>query len=400
MSDYIQENTKEIPVKYQPDVAVAGGGIAGIAAALAAARNGADVLLIEKQCMVGGLATSGLIAGYLPLCDGYGHQVSYGIAEELLRLSIRYGAQSEVPLAWLEKKEETEKQKKRYEVQFNPQYMALLTEQQLIKEHVHILYDSQICGVTCKDDRIAELLVENKSGRLAVRAKTYVDATGDADLYWYAKHPTRLFSKGNILAGWYYFYDGVQVKLRPLGFAEVFEEEKKNTVKPLVNRRFYGVDGQEISELLLLSHEAVLKDIIEMKKEKPAMEPVSIAGMPQLRMTRCMQGEYELKETDNDVDFPDSVGMIADWRKRGMVYEIPYRSLYSKKLGNVISAGRCSCTDDGMWDISRVIPPCAVTGEAAGTAAAMTTDFGELSYERLAKRLRRQGQKLKISEIE
>ena len=112
MSDYIQENTKEIPVKYQPDVAVAGGGIAGIAAALAAARNGADVLLIEKQCMVGGLATSGLIAGYLPLCDGYGHQVSYGIAEELLRLSIRYGAQSEVPLAWLEKKGRDRKTKK------------------------------------------------------------------------------------------------------------------------------------------------------------------------------------------------------------------------------------------------------------------------------------------------
>lgn len=399
MSDYIQENAKEIPVKYHPDVVVAGGGIAGIAAALAAARNGADVLLIEKQCMVGGLASSGLIAGYLPLCDGRGHQVSYGIAEELLRLSIRCGAQSELPLAWLNKKEETAKQNKRYEVQFNPQYMALLAERQLIKEHVHILYDSRICGVISSEDRITELLLENKSGRLAVRGKTYVDATGDADLYWYAKHPTRLFEKGNILAGWYYLFNGEQVKLRPLGFAEVFEEKKKDTVKPLVNRRFYGIDGQEISEMLFLSHEAILNDILELKKEKQDIEPTALAGMPQLRMTRCIQGEYELKESDNDVNFPDSVGMIADWRKRGMVYEIPYRALYSKKLGNVIGAGRCICTDDGMWDISRVIPPCAVTGEAAGTAAAMTTDFGELSYDRLAKRLRRQGQKLIFSEI-
>ena len=63
MRDYITETARELPVKYQPDVLVAGGGIAGIAAALAAARNGADVLLIEKQCMVGGSGTCGLIAG-------------------------------------------------------------------------------------------------------------------------------------------------------------------------------------------------------------------------------------------------------------------------------------------------------------------------------------------------
>ena len=71
-----------------------------------------------------------------------------------------------------------------------------------------------------------------------------------------------------------------------------------------------------------------------------------------------------------------------------MVYEIPYRTLYNRKLHNVISAGRCISVDDGMWDISRVIPPCAVTGEAAGTAAALTTDFTELSYGRLAEMLK------------
>lgn len=399
MRDYITETARELPVKYQPDVLVAGGGIAGIAAALAAARNGADVLLIEKQCMVGGLATSGLIAGYLPLCDGNGVQVSFGIAEELLRLSIRLGAQSELPEHWLEKGPAEERKKKRYEVQFNPQYLALLAERQLTEENIHILYDTRICVVKYRENRIEGIMAENESGRFAITAKSYVDATGTALLYELAGLPTRMFARGNILAGWYYYSDGGSLRLRPLGYAEVFDEEKKDTVKPLINRRFYGIDGQEITDFLILSHRETLKDLQKLKETAEGIEPAAIAGMPQLRMIRCMQGEYCLKESENDVSFSDSIGMIADWRKRGMVYEIPYRTLYSGQLRNVISAGRCISVDDGMWDISRVIPPCAVTGEAAGTAAALTTDFTELSYGRLAEKLKKQGQKLKLSEI-
>ena len=72
------------------DIAVCGGGFAGISAALAAARQGKRTLLLEKQFLLGGLGTAGLITIYLPLCDGFGHQVSFGIAEELLRLSIKH----------------------------------------------------------------------------------------------------------------------------------------------------------------------------------------------------------------------------------------------------------------------------------------------------------------------
>lgn len=422
--NYIVEESKQIPVTYTPDVTVAGGGVAGIAAALAAARNGAKVLLLEKQCMLGGLATAGLVTVYLPLCDGLGRQMSYGICEELLRLSIRLGAQNEEPTAWLEHKSKEEKLKRRYEVQFNPHYFAILAEQLLLKEGVQILYDTKVCGVQCEDlpaktdetadgkmpaktdeagsgsgQRLSALIIENKSGRQAVCSKTYVDATGDADLYWYAGAPTRLFGKGNLLAGWYYYYDGEKVKLRAHGECENFAVEGADTPK-LSQRRFSGVDGQELSEQVILSHESSLNDMMKLREQMPGMEPVTIASMPQLRMTRCPIGEYELKEAENDVDFPDSVGMIADWRKKGMVYEIPYRALYSKSLRNVISAGRCICVDDGMWDISRVIPPCAVTGEAAGTAAALTEDFTTLAYDILAERLYAQGQRLKFAEAE
>ena len=86
------------------DVAVCGGGFAGISAALAAAREGKKVVLFEKQYMLGGLGTSGLVTIYLPLCDGVGHQVSFGIAEELLKLSVKYGAEARYPENWLDGK--------------------------------------------------------------------------------------------------------------------------------------------------------------------------------------------------------------------------------------------------------------------------------------------------------
>ena len=86
--EYIREELNT-PVTNECDVLVVGGGVAGIAAALAAARHGARVILCERGFLLGGLATAGLVTIYLPLCDGFGRQVSFGLAEELLRLSIR-----------------------------------------------------------------------------------------------------------------------------------------------------------------------------------------------------------------------------------------------------------------------------------------------------------------------
>ena len=94
--------TRQTPVTEECDVLVCGGGFAGISAALAAARQGKQVLLLEKQYMLGGLGTAGLVTIYLPICDGCGRQVSFGIAEELLRLSIRYGAEDLYPDNWLD----------------------------------------------------------------------------------------------------------------------------------------------------------------------------------------------------------------------------------------------------------------------------------------------------------
>ena len=84
----IVEPSRELEVLGDYDVVVVGGGIAGVAAALASARGGAKTCLLEKFCALGGLATIGNVIIYLPLCDGRGHQVSAGICEELFRLSV------------------------------------------------------------------------------------------------------------------------------------------------------------------------------------------------------------------------------------------------------------------------------------------------------------------------
>ena len=101
--------------------------------------------------------------------------------------------------------------------------------------------------------------------------------------------------------------------------------------------------------------------------------------------TRKILGEYVLHDAEMHKYFEDSIGMISDWRKRGPVYEIPFSALYSKKIKNLITAGRCISVTDSMWDISRVIPSCAVTGQAAGTAAALTDDFALLDVKELQK---------------
>ena len=89
--------------------------------------------------------------------------------------------------------------------------------------------------------------------------------------------------------------------------------------------------------------------------------------------------------------FEDSIGMVSNWKKRGPVYEVPFRTLYNKEMKNLIVAGRCTSVNETLWDVMRVIPCCAVTGQAAGTAAAMTDDFSALDVSKLQEKLRHNG---------
>ena len=89
--------------------------------------------------------------------------------------------------------------------------------------------------------------------------------------------------------------------------------------------------------------------------------------------------------------FEDSIGMVSDWRRRGPVFEVPFGTLYNPNVKNLIMAGRCTSVDDELWDVMRVIPCCAVTGQAAGTAAAMSDDFTSLDVKTLQRKLEENG---------
>jgi glycine/D-amino acid oxidase-like deaminating enzyme len=403
----VLEESRRTEVRFAADVLVAGGGIAGIAAAMAAARNGKKVILLEREYALGGMATLGLITIYLPLDDGAGEQVVFGIGEELLHLSIRHGAEAKYPKAWLEGGTKQEKIDHRFVVQYNPHLFALDAERLLTDLGVDILYGTLACGVIKDGARISSVLVENKSGRSAIQAESYIDCTGDADLCHLAGAPTALHAGGNGLASWYYYYTEGSVKLKMFGLADVIPEKGEELqgqgsgddnvkVESLGNMRFSGVDGAELSRAVIEAHTTMYQDILERKAEAADFVPVTISSIPLVRMSRRLQGAYAMDDTESRVFMEDSIGMTGDWRKRGPAYELPYRLLYGPEVPNLLAAGRAISVTDAMWDITRVIPACAVTGEAAGAAAALTSDFPRLDVKKLQDLLVAQGGKLHL----
>ena len=378
--------TNQINVCGDFDVIIAGGGIAGVSSALSAARQNKKVLLIETSYILGGLATSGLVTIYLPLCDGFGKQVSFGICEELIRLSVKHCCEDKYCKAWLEGGSIDEKKAQRFEVQYNPHLFAMEAEKLLLENGVKILYGTKICGVKKNGNRIEYIIIENKSGRLAYKCGAAVDCTGDADLFLYSGMEFDTFKAKNVLASWYYCFSQGKTALKMLGYSE--DPNNLSESKPLIARRFTGLDGDENSEMVQLAHEQMLKDILKHRRNDSTYVPVTVSTIPQLRMTRKIIGDYVLDESEEHKYFNSSVGMISNWKKSGPVFEIPFETLYNSKCVNLFAAGRCISVTDLMWDISRVIPACAVTGEAAGIAAAVSCDCDKVNISELQKKLK------------
>lgn len=379
MKQVICEPARDVPVAGQYDVVVAGGGVAGIAAALSAKRAGAKrVLLVEREYALGGLATLGLVTIYLPLCDGKGHQVSFGLAEELLKLSVSHGAEKPIPACWQEDMP-PQLRLKRYECGFNAALFSILCERLLLREGVEIRYGTQVCGVSMAQERVEALITESKSGRQAYLCASVVDATGDADVCRLAGERTALFQQGNILAAWYYAVEKDGLTLHPIGFCDKPDNEKNGADKARTEgvRRYAGLTAEELSKMMADSHAWALEHFLAKGEAAPDHMMTTLPTIPQIRMTRRLDNERRMRLADAGHRQRDSLGLISNWKKPGPVYEVPLGALCGG-IPNLYAAGRNVAAEEDMWDVTRVIPCCAVTGEAAGLAAALGRDVPTL----------------------
>lgn len=149
------------------------------------------------------------------------------------------------------------------------------------------------------------------------------------------------------------------------------------------------------------SHDSLLRHYLGQENLSPTHMIATIATIPQIRMTRRICGPTTMDKSDDHRSFADSVGMFGNWKNkfRGEAYELPYSCLYGKKIKNLATAGRSISVTDTMWDVTRVIPVCAVSGEAVGTAAALGQNFAEVDIATLQATLRKNGVKLHLEEV-
>ena len=374
------------------DIIVAGGGVAGVAAAVTAARLGKKTLLIEKTVGLGGLATTGLINLFVPMCNGRGVQIIKGMAEELLRLSIKDGYDT-IPEEWRYGEPGFGKTNVRYVTRFSaPIFTMALTE--LVKnEGVDVLFDTVIIQPVMEGNVCRGLAVENKTGCEYYSAKMIVDTTGDADVLYRAGVPT--VQGGNFHS---YFTMGADVE-------SCREAAEKRNMSKLYGYKFTGGaaslygDGQpegkplragttvrDVTDYIIENHIECLENL--RKTDRLERTVVALPAMPQFRTTRHIDGDYTLKTEDAYRHFDDSIAAICDFDRRDYLYEVPYRTLIKTGFPNIITAGRCAAADGYAWDVLRVIPPAIITGQAAGNACAMAIDSGSAIYEIEVEQLR------------
>ena len=378
------------------DVAVVGAGIAGVSAAIQAARCGKKVVLIEKTVWCGGLASTGLIYIYLPLCDGNGHQATSGIAEELLHRSMKYGPGDVYP-KWRDGRNSSERE--RFRNVFSPASLILALDEILEENKIDLWLDTVAASVRTDGNRLKAITVCNKSGVGEISADVFIDATGDAQLF--RQCDVACHNTANALAVWALeFRRGEKDHDK---FGEGLGDEvfifPKNTGGGLT-----GINGKMVSNYMLDSRRILRDRYSNQEKDRHDFYPLMLAGMPQLRRIWSIDAAYVLKEEDAKNEFEDTIGMAGDWRKAGPVWEIPYRSLYAENgPENLIAAGRITGAEGDAWEITRVIPTAALTGQAAGMAAASSldsgTDFRTLDVPALQKKLHDAGVFLRRSEI-
>ena len=408
----ITEPERGVPVAAEAEVVVVGGGPGGIMAALASARTGADTLLVERYGFLGGMATAGLMTSF----NGFRNerppnhvQTVKGLAQELVdRLREAGGAcgctahgnfgDLQPGLA-------------PYAVSLDPEVLKHVALEMLAEAGVHLLLHTTLCAAMVEGRRVAACVVESKSGRQAIVAKVYVDATGDGDL---AAHAGARFEQASKVGD---RMMPVSLMYRVSGIPKPGPDECRLWANGITT--FWGpgegeVDGSDAADLSAAEVRArrqVSEHLVRLRQQHADATLVETATTIGVRETRRIVGLYTVTEEDclTGRPQPDSIAVSSNpvpgyYGQRRFLdhlgFEIPYRSLVPADLDNVLLAGRCISACQPAFQSARSMAPNMAISQAAGTAAAMSVSQScrpaELSVLSLQRRLEADGAVVRV----
>ncbi|MDR0573259.1 MAG: FAD-dependent oxidoreductase [Tannerella sp.] len=412
------------------DVIVTGGGPAGCAAAVAAAREGARTLLIERSGALGGMGTSGLLNAWCPFTDG--EKIIYkGIAEKVF-LEAKKGVPHVRGNDW---------------APINAEHLKVVYDDLILSQDVSVLFFSTVATVEMKHkDEIDAILVANKAGLTAYKAKLFIDCTGDGDLAAWSgagydlgdeneevQEGTLCFTIANIDAYQYSLValHGSNTKspihaIRQSGKYNLIKDDHLNDKVTGPSHLAFNaghvtvnsLDPVSLSQAMMTGrklarqmHEGLIEFAPKVFAASYLAGTGSLMGIRESRRIKC-DYTFSIDDWLARRDFEDNIGRNSyyiDVHKenskryprynKGESHGIPYRCMTPVGLKNVLVAGRCISADHYAYGSLRVMPPCLVTGEAAGVAAGLiyksnSPDVHAIDIKRLRTRLKEKGQLL------
>jgi FAD dependent oxidoreductase len=409
----IVEPAREVPVFRRCEVLVAGGGPSGTAAAIAAARAGADVVLIERYNHLGGLSTGGLVLWIDRMTDWSGRRVIEGIAAELLD-RLPQGALAGPPRAdWgsadaataLYWKERTAAYHGivTWSPTIDPENLKLASQELVLEAGVHLVLHASAAAPILEEGRVGGAIFESKEGRLAVRAEVTIDCTGDGDIFHRAGASsetdiderdihhcinTAFLFGGVDMPRWIAFKTG-----DPQGFKAFMERGREACgglfERPFVSWRddvalfmgprlagYSAIDVEDQTEVEIRSHRLMAQHLAVYREHAPGFANAYLMlSAPQLgvRHARRLVGLARITREDWSDGKPrsDEIGVSPSLSPRYPSLSVPYGALVPRDLDGLLVAGRHISCDPSSHSFLREIPQCWLTGHAAGAAAAL-----------------------------
>lgn len=406
------EPARKLPIVAEADVVVAGGGPGGIVAALAAARTEATTVLVERYGFLGGMATAGLMTSF----NGFRNerppnhvQTVKGIAQELVdRLLAAGGACGCTAHGHFG---QLRPGTCPYAVSVHPEVLKLVALEMLCEAGVHIMLHSTFSNAITEDRNVQAIVVENKSGRQAIRGRVYVDATGDGDVAARAGARYEQATKPGERQM------GMTLMYRVMGIPAPGEQERRLWINGLTTRwgpavaEADGCDAADLTAAEIKARRSLQEHLGKLREEFPEVALVATATTIGVRETRRILGLYTITEEDvlTGLAQPDSIAVSSNpvpsyYGSRRFLehlgFEIPYRSLVPADLDNLLLAGRCISASQPAFQSARSMAPNMAISQASGTAAAMCVAAGcrpaDLDVAALQRRLEQDGAVVRI----